>query len=93
MLNLFELEINGYTLIKLRKQNLPSKEFSWVTFGLRIPTISFPFLKKNYLGEWERIFCFSFPTVFQITKTKNISWEVHVRILGFGFALCAQYGY
>jgi hypothetical protein len=93
MLGLFELEVNGHTLIKLGNANFFSKETPWVMFGLRAPNVSLPFFKRNSFGEWERMFAISFPTIFQVSKIEDISWEVHLRVLGFGFSFLWQYGY
>jgi hypothetical protein len=89
----FELEINGKTLLQLGDKQLPSKGSGWLMVGLRIPSITLPFQKRNNLGEWERTFALSLPTLFQVTNITDISWEMHKRVLGFGFAVCYQYGY
>jgi hypothetical protein len=92
-IGLFELELNGVKLVSLGSKQPPSSEAPWMIAGLRVPSILLPFYKRNELGEWERTLAVSFPTLFQITNVSDISWELHIRLLGFGCSLIIQYGY
>ena len=89
----FELEINGKTLLQLGDKQLPDRKAGWLFIGLRVPSITLPIQKRNTLGEWERTFALSMPTLFQVANIADISWEIHKRVLGFGFAVLCQYGY
>lgn len=92
----FELKLNSRTLVTLEehlKDCTPTNSFPWVTLAIRIPAVTFPFYRKNDWGEWERIFCVSFPTLIQLNKIDDISWEGHLTVLGFGVSFIYQYGY
>lgn len=92
----FELKLNTWTFIEYLNGtgiNCPDQKSPWITLAFRIPSITLPFYKRNDLGEWERLFCISAPTLIQWCKTEDISWEFHKIVLGFGVSVIYQYGY
>jgi hypothetical protein len=92
----FEFKLNELALfIKEPKGSnfCVSKGFPFVTLALRMPSITFPVQHRNDWGEWERSFCVSAPTLIQLSNCSDISWELHLRVLGFGISLCYQWGY
>lgn len=86
----YEVELNGHRLLSLGTEYY---EFPLTIFGIRIPSVSLPFQKKNEFGEWERILAISAPTIIEWMNISDISWEFHFRVLGFGFVLCHQYSF
>jgi hypothetical protein len=92
MLGRFELKLNTWTFIEYIN-GTGRTLFPWLMISLRTPTITLPFYKLNELGEWERIFCVSAPTLIQLSDCSDISWEGHLMVLGFGVSFIYQYGF
>jgi hypothetical protein len=90
-----ELRLNKHILTNLYYGSKDEFRFPWITLALRIPSVMLPFYRKNDWGEMggTAIFCISAPTLIQISSCDNISWEVHLMILGFGISFIYQYGY
>lgn len=97
----FDLKLNTWTFIEYfnykytnaRGINLPEREFPFVTLVLRFPSVTFPVQRRNDWGELERLFAISAPTLIQISNCSDISWTVHLTMLGFGISFIYQYGY
>jgi len=88
-----ELRLNTHVLARYLYGPGDEFRFPWITLALNVPSVIFPIQRRNDWGEWERSFCVSAPTLIQLSNCSDISWELHLRVLGFGISLCYQWGY
>lgn len=92
----FTVKLNTYPLIELfntKGKRSPTEKYPWMTLSFRTPSVALPFQTKNELGEWQRMLEISAPTILKWININDISWEFHLRILGFGITFSSQYGY